>query len=306
MCDYILKKEKAELIQTNMVAGSSYLLAKQLEATCSLNYRVEYPVAHFCISFAPDEKPEVEILKKISQKFLEEMGFNNNLYFVAGHSDCQHYHLHIGASRIRLTGKCVDAWKDKPRCEKILRKLEEEYDLIRVTSSQEVDRKAPSTGQIRRFRREQEEFQQGLRENPPEPPILEKLQEAIRQSLPPLEIELSITPMISMSDFFDRLAEKGVSTRIKISEEGEILGISYALDGVAFAGRKLGRNKSSCTLSGLQQRGVKITLNDLNSLLEHSNLEKEEVMVKIIHNSKNQRFLFDQTHTKTQSKGIEL
>ena len=296
MCDYILEKEKAELIQTNMVRGSSYLMAKQLEATCSLNYRVEYPVAHFCISFSPEEKPKEETVKKISQYFLEEMGFNNNLYFVAGHNDCQHYHLHIGASRITLEGKCIDAWKDKTRCEKILRKLEEEYDLIHVTPSQEVERKAPSTGQIRRFRKELEEFQQGLRDNPPETPVLAKLQEAIA---------LSITPMISMSDFLDRLAEKGVSTRIKISEEGEILGISYSLDGVAFAGRKLGRNKSSCTLSGLQQRGVTMTLNDLKSLLEHSNLKGEEVMAKIIHNGKNQGFLFPETPAKTQSRGIE-
>ena len=297
LCKYILEKEKAELLQTNMVTGSAMLLAKQLEASSQLNSRIEHPAIHFSLSFAPGEKPDAETLKKISQQFLTAMGFENNLYFVASHDDRQHFHLHIGASRINLKGKCVSSWQDRFRCQEVLRQLEKEYNLTPVASSREVSRKSPSMGQKRRLMREQEEYERGLRDRPPEATVLEKLQEAIA---------LCLSPNLRMSDFLNRLEQRGVSARIKISEQGEILGISYGLEGVAFPGRKLGRNEGSCTLPGLQQRGVKLTLNDLESLLEHSNLKGEDSVAKIRQNLKNQRFLSAETSKQTQSREIEL
>ena len=71
-----------------------------------------------------------------------------------------------------------------------------------------------------------------------------KLREAIRLCL----LHSSITPNIPMSDFLDRLEKKGLSSRIKIPAQGEILSISYSLDGVAFAGLKIDRKETSSTL----------------------------------------------------------
>lgn len=296
LCGYILEHEKAELIETNMVAGNAYILSKQLKATWDLNYRVKYPTVHFSLSFSKDERPPIETVKEISTKFLIEMGFENNPYFVAEHDDCDHYHIHIGASRITFEGKCIDAWKDKTLCEKTLRKLEDEYDLVRVKPSNEVAKKAPSTGQVRRLKREQEEYEFGLREFSPEVPVKMKLQSAI-------DSVVSENKKISMKDFLLKLKKKGVSSKIKISEDGEIQGVSYAMDGVAFAGRKLGRNELSCTLSGLQKRGVDISLMDLTQMVKHSKYESSENIRKIMNHKNNQSLLFSNS---VKSKSVEL
>ncbi len=47
---------------------------------------------------------------------------------------------------------------------------------------------------------------------------------------------------------------------MKVTGEGVVQGISYSINGVAFPGGKLGRNNQSCTLSGLQRRGVTFDL----------------------------------------------
>jgi hypothetical protein len=49
---------------------------------------------------------------------------------------------------------------------------------------------------------------------------------------------------ISLDKFIDRLSAKGVSVRLRKSQEGKIQGISYGLDGVAFQGRQLGKDYS--------------------------------------------------------------
>ncbi len=57
---YILDKEEAELVCTNLAGDTSQDFYRQLEATCRLNPRVQSPVSHISISFAPGEKPNKE------------------------------------------------------------------------------------------------------------------------------------------------------------------------------------------------------------------------------------------------------
>ena len=299
LCEYILQKEQAELLCTNMAGSSPKHFAKQLAATCQLNPRVKYPVAHFSISFAPREKPSKRQLSKIVKEYLQGMGFTDNLYFAATHSDCPHFHLHIAASRITLSGKCVDGWKDRLRSEKILRRLEKDCGLTITPCSWEVTNSSPTTGQKRRHSREQEEFNRGLRNIPPQPSILEKLQKAIASA---------ITPGMSMTEFLSKLTEMGVSPRIKLSDTGIIQGISYGLDGVAFPGRKLGRNQGDCTLLGLQVRGIKFNLHtDAPALAYHSNLDPKtinQLIAEIPHNPNNQHLLFPKQELKITAKKV--
>ena len=57
----------------------------------------------------------------------------------------------------------------------------------------------------------------------------------------------------TMRQYLQRLKDAGVETRIRETRTGKIQGISYELEGVAFAGHKLGRNYS---WNGLKKLGI--------------------------------------------------
>jgi Relaxase/Mobilisation nuclease domain len=204
---YVLEKEEAELICTNLAGDTPQDFYQQLSATRSLNPRVRSPVSHISISFPPSEKPDKEQLQEIVEATLAEMGFEKNLYFAASHSDRNHFHLHIAASRINIDGECVSDW----------------YDLTPVPNSREVERTAPSTGQKRRMMREKREFELGLRDTEAEKSVVEKIQDAI---------ENVIQPGIAITQFIKNLEFAGVETSLKISDEGIIQGISSSTPSV--------------------------------------------------------------------------
>jgi len=257
---YILEKEAAELICTNLAGETPQNFYRQMEATRLLNPRIESPVSHISISFALGERPEKERLQQIVEGTLWGMKFNKCLYFAATHDDCDHFHLHIAASRINLDGECVSDWWDKRRLEKVLRNLETQFDLTPVASSRDVEHTAPSTGQKRRMMREQRNFELRLRDKPAEKSAAEKIQQAI---------DATIQPGITMTQFLEQLETVGIETKVKVSQEGIIQGISYFTDGVAFSGRKLGRNAKACTFTGILARGVEFDWNQDTVALTH-------------------------------------
>lgn len=262
MTKYIWDKEGAELICTNMAGGTPQDFYRQLGATRQLNPRVQSPVSHISVSFAPGERPDKEQLEQIVEGTLAGMGFDKNLYFAATHNDRDHFHLHIAASRINSEGKCVSDWYDFRRLEETLRSLEQQFDLTHVPYSREVNRRAPSTGQKRRMMREQQEFEQGLRDKPADKSAVEKIQDAI---------DAAIEPGISVTQLLKKLDKAGVETKVKVTREGVIQGISYSIDEVAFQGSKLGRNNRGCTLQGLQCRGVSFDLErDTKAIASHA------------------------------------
>ncbi len=251
---YVLEKDETSLICTNLAGDTPQDFYQQLSATRSLNPKVKSPVSHISISFPPTEKPDKEQLQEIVEGTLAGMGFEKNLYFAASHNDRNHFHLHIAASRININGGCVSDWYDKRRLEKVLRNLESQFDLTPVPSSWEVDTTAPSTGQKRRMMREKREFDMGIRDKEPEKSAVEKIQDAIENVIQPGIALAELT--VGIAQFIEKLELTGVETSLKISDEGIIQGISYSIDGVAFPGRKLGRNSKACTIEGLVIRGV--------------------------------------------------
>ena len=249
------------------------------------------PVSHISISFQWKEKPSLEVLEEITEETLLGMRFEKNLYFAASHNDCNHFHLHIAASRINIDGECVSDWYDNRRLEKVLRNLESRFNLTSVPNSWEVNRTAPSTGQKRRMFRENQEFELGLRSEPADKSAVEKIQDVI---------EDAIQPGMRFAQFIERLKVNGVETSLKLSSEGVVLGISYSTDGVAFAGSKLGRNKQACTLKGLAMRGIKFDLeHDENALTrcigepEKQQDEPLETKINKTTRSKNSQIEFD-------------
>jgi len=247
LLNYVEGKEGARRIGGNMVGRNARELAAEFKLSWKLSARVKKPVYHVSMSVPKGTKLNDETWNVLAQDYLEKMDFTANQYAVYKHSDRSHEHIHIVASRVRLdTGKAVDDAYDFVTSKKVLNELVLIHGLAPLeTSLNEPDKRAPTTGQKRRQMREQKEYDSGKRDKPPEPTVLEQLQDAIDKASPDKP---------TMPVLIERLKNQGVDARIQYQSTGRINGISYALQSVKFAGKKLGK---AYTFPGLQKyRGV--------------------------------------------------
>jgi len=244
VCSYILDKDEARLIGGNMASTTPRQLAAEFRVFSHKNQRVQLPVEHISLSPSPgDRELDDTEWHTLAQDLLDGLGMSRNQYIVVLHSDTEFEgkprpHAHIIANRVSIDGQCADSWLDFHRAEEVIRHLEQKYQLTPVASSWESGKAADTTGQIRRYKREV-----SLGETP---------QESIKRRLQNL-CDIASTDKPTMSQYLQRLKDAGVETRIRETRTGKIQGISYELEGVAFAGHKLGRNYS---WFGLQKLGI--------------------------------------------------
>jgi hypothetical protein len=178
---------------------------------------------------------------------MKAMEFDNNQYAVVKHSDTEHDHIHIVASRICLDGGVVDDSWDYYKSQETIRQLERNYNLETVTPSWETDKRAPTTGEHRQLK--------------------SKGNKSVRVQLQDLIDEVT-QDNPSMPELVERLQQQGVEVQVGLTrtEIGFSKGISYNLDGVALSGTQLGK---AYTFSGLQKyRGVSYDKGRDNALIE--------------------------------------
>ena len=244
VCSYVLDKDEARLIGGNMASTTPRQLAAEFRVFSQKNIRVQLPVEHISLSPSPGDR-ELDDSEWIALAIdlLDGLGMNQNQYIVVLHKDTEFEgkprpHVHIIVNRVSIDGQCADSWLDFRRAEEVIRLLEQKYDLTPVTPSWESLASADSEGQMRRLKRE---VDQG-----------EKPQESIKRRLQNL-CDMAAADQPTMTQYKKRLKDAGVETRIRETRTGKIQGISYELEGVAFAGHKLGRNYS---WQGIQKIGV--------------------------------------------------
>ena len=229
LLNYLFGKDGASLIGSNMEETTPRGLAAEFRFCRQLNPRVSRSVYHASLSLPYTEHLENDTWHDIAQKYLQAMGFDMNQYVVVRHSDRDHDHAHIVASRIRLDGTTVsDSW-DYRRSEAAIRQLEQDYGLRSLHSNQEKISRSPTTGEQRLLARTGEES------------IRVQLQRSLDQA--------TQSP-ITMPQLIGQLQQNGISVRIRDRQPGEITGISYELNGIAFSGTHLGK---AYTFQGLQR-----------------------------------------------------
>jgi hypothetical protein len=244
VCSYVLDNTEARLIGGNMASTTPRQLAAEFRVFSQKNIRVQLPVEHISLSPSPlDRELDDSEWIALAIDLLDGLGMNMNQYIVVLHNDTEFEgkprpHVHIIVNRVSIDGQCADSWLDFRRAEEVIRLLEQKYDLTPVTPSWESLASADSEGQMRRLKRE---VDQG-----------EKPQESIKRRLQNL-CDMAAADQPTMSQYKKRLKDAGVETRIRETRTGKIQGISYELEGVAFAGHKLGRNYS---WQGIQKIGV--------------------------------------------------
>ena len=248
LLNYLHEKEQARLIGGNMAGKTPRALAAEFRVARERNPRLQKAVYHASLALPKGEVLEDDRWCDIADDYIAGMGFEESQYAVYRHSDRDHDHIHIVASRIRiLDGTTVtDSW-DYPRSEKVIRELEKQYQLTPTPSSRERDRRAPTTGEMRRVWRTGEV---GTREL-----LLTQIEQATADSP-------------TMPEFMNQLQQNGVNVRVGYTRTGKVKGISYALDEVAFSGTKLGR---AYTFPGLQKhRDVRYS-SDMQAAIEAIN-----------------------------------
>lgn len=240
---YVVEKEKATIIGGNMVGENTRELATEFMMGRDLNPSISRPVYHFTLSLSKQEDLNDKTFALLAETYLkgmfllhkgqdidknfstlESLDINSYQFITARHADREHNHIHIIANRIDLLdGKAVETWHDRFRSQKIIRKLEQTYNLKPEICSWEVGRKAQTKGQLAKL------TFTGINS------VKFKLQEAIEK----FAISKPTVP-----EFLEQLKNIGTEVNIAYDSSNKIRGISYCLDNVAISGSKLGKRYS--------------------------------------------------------------
>ncbi|MEA5622438.1 relaxase/mobilization nuclease domain-containing protein [Nostoc sp. UHCC 0251] len=184
---YVLDKEKAKIIGGNMYGKSTNELVEQFTLSAHLNPQLKDPCYHLMLSIPKTDRTlNDDELANLSQRHLASVIVLSRLqgdesqvkqpekrisdtkliqlvdnfietelpaydFFIARHSDKEHDHTHVVASRVNnLDGKSIRTWNNYAHSEHSARLLEQEFQLTPVLSSWESKQKAMTRNQLER------------------------------------------------------------------------------------------------------------------------------------------------------------
>jgi len=219
--DYLANKKQSKLIGGNMSGTTPKDLAAEFSLSRQLNYRLKQIVNHVSLSLPIGETVDELTWQKIASDYIQAMGFKGSQYAVYRHSDRQHDHVHIVASRVKITdGSTVsDSW-DYRRSDLEIRDLEKKYQLTQVQSAWDKERRSITRGELEYLKKTGKTS------------VRVKLQSSLDAIAPKAG---------TMANFLATIQSSGINFWIDCHNDGKIKGISYELDGVSFPGYKLGR-----------------------------------------------------------------
>lgn len=208
--NYVLKKEKAQIIETNCLSNEPDVLADEFgmaddaQNQTSKGRKASRKVHHASIGLPIGLELKPNEWSAITKDYLKGMGFDpdQNQYVAAIHRDTDHQHLHLVVNRVRLDGVTTDnAWKDWQRAEDVMRKLEKDYDLPAVTPSRDAQVKAPTVAEVRQSRATgqpilRQEMQQSIELAARSVKSLPELQRTLKE----VGIELTIRYRVPVND----------------------------------------------------------------------------------------------------------
>jgi hypothetical protein len=224
--------QRHRLIGGNMSGQNPRELSREFGLVRELRPDIEKPVHHVSISAGEKDRLSVEQWQEIADTYIEQMGFTNCPHVVIQHRGSKRDHLHILTSRIDFDGKVVSEWQSKQRAEKVMREVEQRYDLERLPLSREVMRAAPTRGEREVFDR------------------TGKL--SVKMSLQG-HVERALRDEPTATEFIEKLERVSVEVIPNLQSTGRVSGISFRQGDELMKGSDLGRGFS---WGALQQRGL--------------------------------------------------
>lgn len=227
---YVLKEEKARLLETIGVEGSPEQMAEQFELQSLLNDKVKNIVGHTSLSFSPENSLRLRnddvLMLKIAHEYMERMGIRNTQYIIARHTDRRHAHCHIVFNRVNNDGKTISDKNDRYRNEKVCKMLTAKYRLHFAQGKDHVNEE-----RLRPYDRAKHRIYKALK--------------------------AEVLKAQSWNELKDALAEYGIDMKFKVSRTTrDIQGVNFGYSKYTFSGSKISRQFSYLAIDRQLERNA--------------------------------------------------
>ena len=105
---------------------------KRMAGGSAVGRKLEKPVCHYSLNWAPDEEPDRQEMSRAVDESLKALGLEKHQALIVAHNDKAHRHVHVIVNRVDLeTGKAAAVGRSKLRLSKWAEGYEQEQGRIR-------------------------------------------------------------------------------------------------------------------------------------------------------------------------------
>ena len=230
--DYILKDDHS-FICSNMSADKNKVsdLTDEFKAVSSFRQDIKKPVFHAFLSLPKNEHLTDEKWQEIAKDYLKEMNIDieKHQYICVRHKDTDKDHIHIVANRIGIDGSVWHGQHSAFNTIAACKRLEIKHDLTitKGLQGQKSDVSAPTKAEIEMALRTGEK---------PSRIVLQNALKAAMLGKPDLQT------------FIDRVQAVGIEPRFNVASTGNVAGVLFSVNDIAFKGSSLGKKFSWNTI----------------------------------------------------------
>lgn len=262
--------QRAELLDTNFASLDTGLIRKEVEAIKMLRPTLSKYVYHTSLNFSGQEEGQLDNQKltAIARDYLEGMGFSSNQYLIFRHYDAEHPHVHLLVNRISFDGSVVSDSNNYKKSEALVRKLEQQYNLIAVEQSSHLATgqgnkatKQPGSNKIiaqsstiTKAQAKGSALEQSrdvpigqYNKAPLKAPTKGELEMVLRTNQPSHKMVLQekLSSLLSenslaMQDFISKCESEGICLLFNQASTGRVSGVTYFYENFKITGRALG------------------------------------------------------------------
>lgn len=230
--DYILKDDHS-FICSNMSADKNNVsdLTDEFKAVSSFRQDIKKPVFHAFLSLPKNEHLTDQQWEEIAKDYLKEMNIDieKHQYICVRHNDTDKEHIHIVANRIGLDGSVWhgqhSAFNTIAACERL--EVKHGLTITQGLKGQKSDVSAPTKAEI----------EMALRTG-------EKPARLVLQA----SLQAAMTGKPDLETFVERLQAVGIEPRFNVASTGNVAGVSFSVNDIAFKGSSLGKKFSWNTI----------------------------------------------------------
>ncbi len=229
---YILKDDH-DFICSNMSADKNNVsdLTDEFKAVGKFRTDIKKPVFHAFLSLPDTEHLTAEKWEEIAKDYLKEINIDieKHQYICVRHNDNGKDHIHIVANRVGVDGSVWhgqhSAFNTIAACERLEKK--HGLTITQGLKGQKSDVSAPTKNEI----------EQTLRKG--EKPARIVLQNALQAAM---------LGKPDLQTFIDRIQAVGIEPRFNVASTGNVAGVSFSVNDIAFKGSSLGKKYSWNTI----------------------------------------------------------
>lgn len=229
---YILKDDH-DFICSNMTSDSNNIneLTDEFKSVSKFRQDIKKPVFHAFLSLPQNENITDEKWEEIAKDYLKEMNIDieKHQYICVRHKDTDKDHIHIVANRIGLDGSVWHGQHDLLKTISACGRLEVKHNLT-ITDGlkgQKSDVSAPTKAEI----------EMALRTG-------DKPARLVLQA----SIQAAMAGKADLGTFVERLQAAGIEPQFNVASTGNVAGVSFSVNDIAFKGSSLGKKFSWNTI----------------------------------------------------------